>query len=67
MSQRISEDANNAIVGLIFSKGDGTNFQKYRPMSLLSQFFKLITRITCDRITAKLDEYLTVEQDGFRN
>ena len=56
----------NAEVILLFKKGDITNIENYRPISLLSHMYKLFTRILTNRMTTKLDFYQPVEQAGFR-
>lgn len=66
MEGRIPESWNNAEIVLIHKKGDNTNLENYRPISLLSHLYKLFTRIITNRITAKLDSYQPVEQAGFR-
>ena len=63
---RIPESWNNAEIVLIYKKGDNTNLENYRPISLLSHLYKLFTRIITNRITAKLDSYQPPEQAGFR-
>lgn len=56
----------NAEVILLFKKGDNTNIENYRPISLLSHLYKLLTKIITNRLTNKLDAYQPVEQAGFR-
>ena len=62
----IPVDWTNAESIILFKKGDITNIENYRPISLLSQMYKLFTRIIANRLTNKLDSYQSVEQAGFR-
>ena len=63
---KIPKDWHNSEVILIFKKGDNTNIENYRPISILSHLYKLLTKIITNRITNKLDFYQPVEQAGFR-
>ena len=47
-------------------KGDPTDLENYRPISLLNHLYKLFTRIITDRLETKLDFYQPKEQAGFR-
>lgn len=66
MEGKIPEAWRNAEVVLIYKKGDYTNIENYRPISLLSHLYKLFTRIINNRLTKKLDSYQPTEQAGFR-
>lgn len=57
---------NDAEVKILFKKGDCTDIENYRPISLLSVLYKLLTSIITKRLTNKLDGYQPVEQAGFR-
>lgn len=63
---KIPQDWYNSEVILIFKKGDNTDIENYRPISILSHLYKLLTKIITNRITSKLDFYQPVEQAGFR-
>ncbi|KAM0735271.1 LINE-1 retrotransposable element ORF2 protein [Formica fusca] len=63
---RIPDSWQNAEVILLFKKGDCTNMENYRPISLLSIFYKLLTKIITNRLSQRLDFYQPVEQAGFR-
>lgn len=56
----------SAIVILIHKKGDATDLENYRPISLLSHLYKLFTKIITTRLENKLDFYQPMEQGGFR-
>lgn len=56
----------NANVILLYKKGENTKLDNYRPISLLSHIYKLLTKIINNRLVRKLDEYQSQEQAGFR-
>ena len=56
----------NALTILLHKKGDPTDLENYRPISLLNHLYKLFTRIITDRLETKLDFYQPKEQAGFR-
>lgn len=60
------EQWSKSIIILLHKKGDITQIENYRPISLLSQIYKLFMRIISKRLTAKLDLYQPIEQAGFR-
>ena len=63
---RIPNAWKNAEVTILFKKGDSTNIENYRPISLLSVLYKLLTKIIVNRLTNKLEFYQPIEQAGFR-
>lgn len=63
---KIPKKWKNAEVIILHKKGDTTNIENYRPISLLSHLYKLMMRIITNRLTKKLDFYQPVEQAGFR-
>jgi len=64
---KIPDSWNNAVVVLLHKKGDITRLENYRPISLLSQLYKLFTKVITTRLTNRLDFYQPVEQAGFRS
>ena len=56
----------NAIVTLIFKKGDKAKLSNYRPISILDHTYKLFTKLVTIRLTQRLDHSQPVEQAGFR-
>jgi hypothetical protein len=63
---KIPDNWTNAEVKLLYKKGDTENLENYRPISLLSHVYKLLTKILTNRLTTKFDFYQPVEQAGFR-
>ena len=53
----------------IYKKGDKSNMNNYRPISLLPVLSKIVEKILNKQITAKLDEYHLIDdnQYGFRS
>ncbi|XP_060517971.1 uncharacterized protein LOC132696860 [Cylas formicarius] len=62
----VPADWKNALVVLLFKKGDKTKLSNYRPISLLSVMYKVFIKIITERLTNKLDSYQPKEQAGFR-
>ncbi|CAF4821678.1 unnamed protein product [Pieris macdunnoughi] len=55
-----------SIIILIFKKGNHCDIGNYRPISLMSNIYKIFAKIILERIGRKLDEQQPIEQAGFR-
>lgn len=66
LEERVPDSWQNAKVILLLKKGDCTNMENYRPISLLSILYKLLTKIITNRLSQRLDFYQPIEQAGFR-
>ncbi|CAG4943569.1 unnamed protein product [Colias eurytheme] len=51
---------------LLYKKGDKHEIGNYRPISLMSNIYKVFAKIILNRIERKLDEHQPIEQAGFR-
>ncbi|EYC25145.1 hypothetical protein Y032_0012g1725 [Ancylostoma ceylanicum] len=56
----------DSLTVLIHKKGDPTELRNYRPISLLSVIYKLLTKVISKRIEDMLDAEQPREQAGFR-
>ncbi|CAG4950935.1 unnamed protein product [Colias eurytheme] len=56
----------NALVTLIYKKGEKTQLNNYRPISILLHTYKLFTKVLTNRLANKLDTAQPIEQAGFR-
>ena len=66
LEKKIPEAWDVAKIILLFKKGERDEIKNYRPISLLSQLYKVFTKIIQKRIERILDENLPREQAGFR-
>lgn len=66
LSGQIPEQWAKSHIILIHKKGDKENIENYRPISLMSNVYKVFAKIILDRISTLLDEQQPVEQAGFR-
>ncbi|CAF4930089.1 unnamed protein product [Pieris macdunnoughi] len=51
---------------LIYKKGSKEDLSNYRPISLMSNIYKVFSKILLDRLSTTLDESQPMEQAGFR-
>jgi len=56
-----------AIIKLIPKKGDGTNIKKWRPISLLSCMYKILSRVVNNRLKSVINRFTSRVQKGFTN
>ena len=64
--EEIPEEMLRARVVMIYKKGKTSDYENYRPISLLNTLYKLIAAITQRRLAEKLDKHLQRTQFGFR-
>ena len=57
----------NAIVSLLHQKGDKEDLGNYRPINLLSDIYKLFSKILTNRLEKLFDENQPREQAGFKS
>lgn len=50
----------------MYKKGDPTNIQNFKHISLLSHIYKLLMKVFANRFESKVESYQPVEQAGFR-
>lgn len=55
-----------SITTLLHKKGDRADLNNYRPISLMSNFYKIFSKIVLNRLSKILDENQPCEQAGFR-
>ena len=65
-TKQIPDSWHEAIIVILFKKGDPKDIKNYRPISLLSHSYKIFTRLLQTRIERTLDENQPREQAGFR-
>lgn len=63
----IPQDWTKSTIILLHKKGDKEEIGNYRPISLMSNIYKVFSKIILSRITRALDENQPREQAGFRS
>lgn len=67
LEQKIPQKWNNVNLILIYKgKGKKEDIKNYRPISLLSNIYKIFTKVLTVRLTNALDKLQPIEQAGFR-
>ncbi|GBP25145.1 Putative uncharacterized transposon-derived protein F52C9.6 [Eumeta japonica] len=66
-TETIPEDWTKSTIILLHKKGDKEDIGNYRPISLMSNIYKIFSKIILNRITNTLDEHQPKEQAGFRS
>lgn len=62
----IPKQWNESHIILLHKKGDKDDIGNYRPISLISNVYKVFAKVILERITRALDENQPIEQAGFR-
>lgn len=65
-SGQIPEQFTHSNIILLHKKGDKSEINNYRPISLISHLYKLFIKVIHNRIRGQLDQHQPVEQAGFR-
>lgn len=65
MEKQIPEQWTDAHITLIYKKGDPNDIGNYRPISLMSNIYKIFANIIRTRITPDIDKNQPPEQAGF--
>ena len=63
---KVASDWKKAVTVLLYKEGDKQDLNNCIPIALLSQIYKLLSRILVRRLTNKMKTYQTHEQASFR-
>lgn len=66
-TEHIPQQWTTSTIILIHKKGRTDDISNYRPISLMSNIYKLFSKIVLERLTRTLDENQPKEQAGFRS
>lgn len=66
IKRKIPEQWTKSHIILLHKKGNKDDIENYRPISLMSNVYKVFAKIILDRVTKTLDAQQPVEQAGFR-
>lgn len=66
-NEEIPKQWSESVITLLHKKGDKNNINNYRPISLMSNIYKIFAKVILQRITRTLDENQPREQAGFRS
>ncbi|CAI5476543.1 unnamed protein product [Closterium sp. Yama58-4] len=64
-SGKLPEVANEAVTILLYKKGEETDVRNYRPITLLTSVYKILSKVMATRMKAVLDQVISKEQFGF--
>jgi exonuclease III len=65
-TENIPEQWTKSTIILIHKKGDRNKIENYRPISIMSNVYKVFSKILLGRLSKRLDENQPREQAGFR-
>lgn len=66
LTEQIPSQWTKSTLILLYKKGDKHDISNYRPISLMSNLYKVFSKILLGRISKRLDENQPKEQAGFR-